>query len=187
MKRRLLNLLTLLLLFLSGAVLVVWVRSYWKSDLVCFRRVERQTDGSFLSSQRSLSSRAGVIYFGRHVWTVANVGADAGPGFRVRSFPAGAGSWDAGFNKGTVRWQCLKLAWVDETLAQGNWSRARFLTVPAWMTATLFAALPACQISRRLYTRRSRQGLCPGCGYDLRATPDRCPECGAAAAEGAGP
>jgi hypothetical protein len=55
----------------------------------------------------------------------------------------------------------------------------RVLILPHWFATILLALLPAWQFARWLRTRRRRaQGHCQKCGYDLRATPDRCPKCG---------
>jgi hypothetical protein len=50
---------------------------------------------------------------------------------------------------------------------------------PLWIV-TLGSALVAAAlfVSRARRAHRDRPGLCHHCGYDLRASPDRCPECG---------
>ena len=51
--------------------------------------------------------------------------------------------------------------------------------LPNWLIALVTAILPAWAALRYFRRRRVRKiGLCTKCGYDLRATPDRCPECG---------
>jgi hypothetical protein len=58
------------------------------------------------------------------------------------------------------------------------WGRTYLVTAPAWAMILAFAVLPLLRLARRL-RRRPPVGQCPTCGYDLRATPGRCPECGA--------
>ena len=47
----------------------------------------------------------------------------------------------------------------------------------SWLVG-LTLVLPAVWGARRYATWRVVQGRCTRCGYDLRATPERCPECG---------
>ena len=57
----------------------------------------------------------------------------------------------------------------------GDWG----VFIPLWMPSGLFVVFLVMRFvpfARR--RKRKKLGLCANCGYDLRASKDRCPECG---------
>lgn len=64
---------------------------------------------------------------------------------------------------------------IGDLVVQGTWSAT---TVPLW--PLLLAAAPGAiyLLRNRRSVRRAREGRCRSCGYDLRESPKRCPECG---------
>ena len=53
--------------------------------------------------------------------------------------------------------------------------------LPYWLLGMIFGVLPGAWLAKRWGRRRKHhEGLCVKCGYDLRASRERCPECGMA-------
>src|SRR5689334_4525613 len=65
---------------------------------------------------------------------------------------------------------CLMEALID--FFRWLWPVGLLLSLATSMLVGLF------MIFRNLRLQRDRLGLCLRCGYDLRASPDHCPECG---------
>lgn len=75
-------------------------------------------------------------------------------------------------------WHVTRYTWNSGRYADRLWQRS----APLWLFVLLCAILPAWWLlifSRaRKRIARIRSGQCPNCGYDLRASTQRCPECG---------
>jgi hypothetical protein len=58
-----------------------------------------------------------------------------------------------------------------------------YAVTPYWSVITALSILPAIRLVQwwSAKKRRTPAGICHHCGYDMRATPGRCPECGKAA------
>ena len=77
-------------------------------------------------------------------------------------------------------WQRMNFYCTSESYLDGD-RKLTLLAAPYWFLALLCGILPASKATSLFRRRHRRQaGFCPICGYDMRATPNRCPECGAA-------
>ena len=77
-------------------------------------------------------------------------------------------------------WASFAPSFVNSAInVGGSTFRMWSLSIPLWMPIALFGFL-FWRSFVPLYRRRKRKklGLCVKCGYDLRASKDRCPECG---------
>ena len=60
-----------------------------------------------------------------------------------------------------------------------EWLMGWRIWIPYWLLVIIFMLLPIYAGYRRMrYGKRTATNCCPSCGYDLRASPERCPECG---------
>jgi hypothetical protein len=104
---------------------------------------------------------------------------DPGPGAQLflRSGPA---DWVPPSNQAKYlinRWG-FRVGEIKQSWLWG-WEHAWGIAVPAWSWVLFFGLLPAGRGMMALRrTRRKEENLCRKCGYDLRATKERCPECG---------
>ena len=66
------------------------------------------------------------------------------------------------------------MSWTNFAPAEGI-----HISIPFWVPTVLFGALVAPTfLSAHRRRKRKKLGLCIKCGYDLRVSKDRCPECG---------
>ena len=166
LRRCLLNLLTAVSLLTSIAVCVMWVRSYFAGDSITWN-VWR---GSAYAASVQVFSGSGQVGLGYHqARSVAAAGSPFfGTGSRLkwqRSDTSGDGF------RATHLWAFHYLRSSYGSLIQ----RYMFQT-PYWFPAALAAGLAA--FAGRMSLRAGKPGRCRSCGYDLRATPGRCPEWG---------
>ena len=169
------------------AIAALALRSFWRFDMVNLETC-RSKNALWTGDGYELASLHGVMWF-RHYHADFLPGKlppeylrnrIQGPFFHVRRTtvmrldPPSDGPL-VGIGAG--------LAHSASADASGAFTSTHYI-VPHWLAATLLAVLPMYTLTRLLRSkrrmrRRLANDLCPSCGYDLRGSPYRCPECGA--------
>jgi hypothetical protein len=169
------------LLLVAVAALVAWPWIYRHPGRIRLKQFRARPDGVehqayFAGVGRGVVGVADYhgVYAGAELAEGRREAAAHGPGWKLHAFPV-MPDWvtvrsDA--DSGPFRRLSFDYKNVD------SWVAGYGVGIPCWAVALLAGAWPLTSVA--LLVRR-RLRCCRQCGYDLRATPERCPECGATA------
>lgn len=175
MNRRLFQLAAVTSLLLTLAASTLWVRSYRLMDELALRNPGgmgwvaglqgRLEVGLLLCDMSKDPARSGVSYARDQARLPIN----------VHIF------MDTEIGDKDIAWTWGGFAWYSKQ-SPSNRTFDVQVVAPFWCIAILAATPALAWLVTRCRSRRKAikhtHGLCPKCGYDLRATPARCPECG---------
>jgi hypothetical protein len=185
--RYILNGLTVLSLVLCVGTVGLWVRSYWKYDQLNYEWMTPIAISRWkMTNIVMVASGRGEIALSRVIWN--RIVEDHAPRWelyhdRVPDPPLGLELLSITTPRYAGRRMGVTWLWEPMELpppSDGAPGDAAFheVVVPHAYPAAMFTAMPLWWLCARLRKPCKRRGVCEHCNYDLRATPDRCPECG---------
>lgn len=161
-------------LLLCTATSYLWYRGFHTND-GCYWVAPGQ------SYQLSVDSGKGKIAFSLIYVAAGTEHLNSTPGFHYEaSKPMNlyALGWPVDFNWQRLGFLVRSFRSLLTSPAGNPWViRWSFVALPCWFVLTVLAFPPAAWLTQHRRVVQS-QGFCRTCGYDLRATPDKCPECG---------
>jgi hypothetical protein len=181
-KRRLFNLLAAVSLVLCAAALAIWVRSYWSADRASWTVLSNHP--TYVRCTCITSANGGVQFLADKLERPGRAGLVSGPsGFEVtRAAPSNYPffTWHSSVSVGVAQVHLKRLGFelfLFESTAGATFHRVTSsLTLPHCAIAAALASVSF--VCWRLRATKDSSGKCRTCGYDLRASKDRCPECG---------